>query len=157
MHNNQNIMKIFFLLSVQYYCLSLENFETLCGDVFDIGKSGGVMYSGEVWHDTYYSSNLTCTVTLKTTEQRRILLTWISFNVEKTSGNCRDLLQIYDGPTRNEEKMLNSRNQCGKFLEYNNTKSTGPELTLTLTSDFVDDNNDFAFVYTSFTEKGKGR
>ncbi|XP_072013676.1 enteropeptidase-like [Amphiura filiformis] len=132
-----------------------EYFETFCDKIFDIGESGDVMYSGDVWYNQHYSSNLTCTVTLQTSADRQILLTWTTFNVEKLNdvfGSCVDRLQIYDGVgTSDVARLKNLNDQCGTFGEYPEIVSTENSLTLRLTTDAEDNSNDFVFAYTSFS------
>ncbi|XP_072051830.1 enteropeptidase-like [Amphiura filiformis] len=146
---------VIFLLTIVRRSYGSEYFETWCGKTIDIGESGDVMYSGyDAWsHYNSYTSNLTCTVTLQTSADRQILLTWSKFNVEKLNdsiGSCADSLQIYDGVGINVTQ-LNLNKQCGTFGEYPNIVSTNNSLTLRLTTDAVDNSNNFKFAYTSFS------
>ena len=130
-----------------------QYFENFCGKTLNIGDGGDTMESGTGWLNYNYNPNLDCTVTLSTTANRKILLTWNSFNVESlndTFGSCVDRLRIYDGVNKNLGSMLNVNKQCGFFKDYPETVSTGNTLTLHLTTNATGPNNEFYFVYTSF-------
>ena len=112
------------------------------------------MQSGPDWFDTYYGNNLDCVVTLEASAGRKILLTWMEFDVEvvpfDAAGNCADRLEVFDGavslgPTLNERK-------CGAFIAYPETVSTGNYMTVRLTTDGSGDGlNFFQFAFTSIS------
>ena len=115
------------------------------------------MYSGTNFDHDYYHNNLDCTVTLQTTADRRILLTFVTFNVETydnergSNAGCVDHFRIFNGVSTNLGSMLNEKIQCGVYLDYPIIASEGNAVTFHLTTDRSSNHDDFEFVYTSFS------
>ena len=148
-------------MSLQFF--TEYNFEDHCNGTLDIGDSGDLFYSGTKYFSfafpANYGSNLNCTVTLTTTPGRKILITWEKFNVEQRNDlSCADTLTIYDG-NMTTGTPLNS-DKCGNFTSsllndrYPTQTSSGNSITFRLQTDGTGD-NDFFFVFTSYTDSGK--
>ncbi|XP_072051829.1 uncharacterized protein [Amphiura filiformis] len=139
--------------STDYY------FENLCNRTETMIGKASVIESGTSFSNTYYGENLNCEVTLSTTAGRKILLTWLSYDVEPGVGGpygpCDDTLMIYNGPSASGA-TLNTEN-CGTYLSsvdgfrYETIASTSNKITLLLTSNDFSFLNDFKFIATSFS------
>ncbi|XP_033117622.1 low-density lipoprotein receptor-related protein 12-like [Anneissia japonica] len=97
----------------------------------------------------YYSNNVDCITTLKTSEGR-LLLQFYRFALEDYVNNeCVDKLVVYDGPDTNSTQLTDD--MCGR-KRPEDVESTGDSLTFRFVSDDDGQSLGFGIYYTTFTE-----